>query len=131
MVRERGAQSTGSSLVTGDRRCIDQAQTAFWRSHRETAMKIALLLACLMISSGAFAECARNYRGETVCGNGESAGGYNRSTGTAWTSQTNQNGVHTTQTSRGGEAKTENGKGVVHGAGGKTCYRTANSHGCD
>lgn len=94
-------------------------------------MKIVLLLACLMISSSAFAECATNNRGQTVCGNGSTAGGYNRNTGTAWTSQTNQNGVRTTQTNRGGEAKTENGKGVVQGPGGKTCYRTANSHGCN
>ena len=94
-------------------------------------MKILLLLGCLMISSGAFAECATNSRGETVCGNGATAGGYNRNTGTAWQSQTNQNGVRTTQTNRGGEAKTANGKGVVKGPGGTTCYRTANSHGCN
>ena len=50
------------------------------------------------------------------CGNGQAAGGYNRNTGRAWTSQTNQNGVHTTQTNRG-EAKTMNGKGGVHRPG--------------
>ena len=94
-------------------------------------MKIVLLVACLIISSSAFAECATNNRGQTVCGNGSSAGGYNRNTGTAWTSQTNQNGVRTTQNNRGGEAKTANGKGVVRGPGGTTCYRTANSHGCN
>ena len=94
-------------------------------------MKILVLLMCLTVTSTAFAECATNSRGQTVCSNGQSAGGYNRNTGTAWTSQTNQNGVRTTQNSRGGEAKTVNGKGVVHGAGGTTCYRTANSHGCN
>lgn len=94
-------------------------------------MKIVLLVACLIISSSAFAECATNNRGQTVCGNGSSAGGYNRNTGNAWTSQTNQNGVRTTQNNRGGEAKTANGKGVVRGPGGTTCYRTANSHGCN
>ncbi|TDG06439.1 hypothetical protein E1N52_21245 [Paraburkholderia guartelaensis] len=94
-------------------------------------MKIVLLVACLIISSSAFAECATNNRGQTVCGNGSSAGGYNRNTGTAWTSQTNQNGVRTTQNNRGGEAKTANGKGVARGPGGTTCYRTANSHGCN
>lgn len=94
-------------------------------------MKTLLLLACLMVSSSVFAECATNARGETACGNGQTAGGYNRNTGTAWTSQTNSNGTRTTQTNRGGEAQTMNGKGVVHGAGGTTCYRTANSHGCN
>ena len=94
-------------------------------------MKTLVLLACLMASSSVFAECATNSRGQTVCGNGQSAGGYNRNTGTGWTSQTNQNGVHTTQTSRGGEAKTMNGKGVAQGPGGTTCYRTANHHGCN
>jgi len=54
-----------------------------------------------------------------------------RSPGKAWTSEKNQNGVRTTQTNQGGEAKTEDGKGVVHGPGGTTCYRTANSHGCN
>lgn len=94
-------------------------------------MRILALLVCLMTISNAFAECATNSRGETACGNGQAAGGYNRNTGTAWTSQTNQNGVRTTQSNHGGEAKTMNGKGVVQGPGGKTCYRSANSHGCN
>jgi hypothetical protein len=94
-------------------------------------MKTLVVLMCLMVSSHAFAECATNSRGETVCGNGQAAGGYNRNTGTAWTSQKNQNGVRTTQTNRGGDAQTMNGKGVAKGPGGTTCYRTANSHGCN
>jgi hypothetical protein len=94
-------------------------------------MKILVLLVCAMLCANVSAECARNARGETVCGNGQTGGGYNSNTGTAWTSQTNQNGVRTTQTNRGGEAKSMNGKGVVHGPGGTTCYRTANSHGCN
>lgn len=94
-------------------------------------MKTLVILACLMVSSSAFAECTTNARGETVCGNGQSAGGYNRNTGTAWTSQASQNGVRTTQTNIGGEAKTMNDKGAVKGPGGTTCYRTANSHGCN
>ncbi|QGZ58219.1 hypothetical protein [Paraburkholderia acidiphila] len=94
-------------------------------------MKDLVILECLVVTSNAFAECATNSRGQTVCGNGQAAGGYNRNTGTAWTSQTNQNGGRTTQTNRGGEAMTMNGKGVVHGPGGTTCYRSANSHGCN
>jgi hypothetical protein len=94
-------------------------------------MKILMILVCITLSANAFAECAKNARGETVCGNGQSAGGYNRNSGTGWTSQTNQNGARTTQTSKGGEAKTMNGKGVAQGPGGTTCYRTANHHGCN
>lgn len=94
-------------------------------------MKMLVVLTCAMLSANAFAECATNARGETACGNGQTSGGYNRNTGTAWTSQENQNGVRTSQTNRGGEAKTMNGKGVVKGPGGTTCYRSANSHGCN
>jgi hypothetical protein len=94
-------------------------------------MKTLLILACLMVTSNAFAECATNARGESVCGNGQTAGGYNQNTGKAWSSQKNQNGVRTTQTNRGGEAKTMNGKGVASGPGGTKCYQTANSRGCN
>jgi hypothetical protein len=94
-------------------------------------MKILVVVACLILSANASAECVRNARGQTVCGNGQTSGGYNRNTGTAWNSQVNSNGVRTTQTSRGGSATTMNGKGVVHNANGTTCYRTANSHGCN
>jgi len=94
-------------------------------------MKTLVILLGLVLSANAFAECMTNSRGQTACGNGQTAGGYNRNTGTAWTSQKNANGVTTTQTNRGGEAKTMNGKGVVKGPGGTTCYRSANSHGCN
>ena len=95
-------------------------------------MRILVIIVCVLLSANASAaECAKNARGETVCGNGQTAGGYNRNTGAAWTSQENQNGVRTTQTNRGGEAKTMNGKGVVEGPGGKKCYKTATSHGCN
>jgi hypothetical protein len=52
-----------------------------------------------------------------------SAAGYNARTGNAAASHTNPNGVTTTRTTRGGEAKTYNGMGVAHGAGGKTCVK--------
>src|ERR1700761_5053614 len=94
-------------------------------------MKTLVILACAVLCSNAYAECATNARGETVCGNGQTAGGYNRNTGNAWKSQKNQAGVTTTQTSRGGEAKTKNGNGVYKSPSGQTCYRTANSRGCN
>ncbi|SOE68354.1 hypothetical protein SAMN05446635_3285 [Burkholderia sp. OK233] len=92
---------------------------------------VLLALACAVLSSSAFADCATNARGETACGNGQTAGGYNPNTGNAWKAQKNQNGVTTTQTSKGGEAKTKNGKGVYKSPSGKTCYRSANSQGCN
>ena len=72
----------------------------------------------------------RNARGRTVCGNGEEAGGYNARTGNAWKSERNDAGVTTTETRRGGEAKTKNGKGVYKSSSGTTCVRTARNQGC-
>ncbi len=94
----------------------------------KVAMTILLLVA---LASSAFAECSTNAQGRLVCSNGNQAGGYNANTGNAWKSEKNGNGVTTTQTSRGGEAKTKNGKGVYNGPNGKTCYKTASSHGCN
>jgi hypothetical protein len=95
-------------------------------------MRILLIILTLtMLSTSAFAECYQNSYGRTECNNGEQAGGYNSNTGTAWKSEKNQNGVATTQTSRGGRAKTKNGKGVYQSPNGKNCYKTANSHGCN
>lgn len=93
---------------------------------------IAVIGLLLMVdSTSAFASCYTNARGRVVCNNGEQAGGYNANTGTAWKSERNSNGVATTQTSRGGEAKTKNGKGVYQSPSGKDCYKSANGHGCN
>jgi len=95
-------------------------------------MRIALIILTLMVfSPSAFAECYTNARGRNVCGNGQEAGGYNTRTGNAWKSERNQNGVATTQTSAGGEAKTKNGKGVYQSPNGKNCYKTAYNRGCN
>jgi hypothetical protein len=91
-----------------------------------------ILLTLMLFSSNAYANCVTNERGRVVCSNGsDAAGGYNSRTGTAWKSTRNQNGVATTQTSRGGTAKTKNGKGVYQSPNGKDCYKTASSHGCN
>lgn len=96
-------------------------------------MRILLVISALVLfSQGAFANCVTNERGRVVCSNGsDAAGGYNSKTGTAWKSTRNENGVATTQTSRGGEAKTKNGKGVYQSPSGKDCYKTASNHGCN
>lgn len=94
-------------------------------------MKLLVMLACVALSSTAFAECGTNGRGTTACNNGQTAGGYNANTGNAWKSQKNQAGVTSTETSRGGQAKTINGKGVYKSPTGKTCYRGAHSQGCN
>ena len=94
-------------------------------------MKILVMLACVVLSSSAFAECTTSSTGRTVCNNGQTAGGYNPNTGNAWKAQKNQTGVTTTQTSKGGEAKTRNGKGIYRSPGGKTCIKTANHQGCN
>jgi hypothetical protein len=91
----------------------------------------AVLLACLVSASVASAECRTTLGGRKICDNGQGAATYNPRTGTATKSQTNQNGVTTTQSSRGGQAKTKNGKGVYHAPNGKTCVKTANNKGCN
>ena len=95
-------------------------------------MRILMIILTLMVfSSSAFAECTTSARGRTVCSNGEdAAGGVNTRTGNAWKSEKNEAGVTTTETSRGGEAKTKNGKGVYKSSSGTTCVRTARNQGC-
>jgi hypothetical protein len=72
----------------------------------------------------------RNANGQVTCDNGQGSSGYNPRTGNAYSSQTNDQGVTSTQTRRGGQATTKNGKGTVTTPGGKTCYKTANNQGC-
>ena len=78
----------------------------------QLVMLIAVISLLLMVvSTSAFASCYTNARGRVVCNNGEQAGGYNANTGNAWKSERNSNGVATTQTSRGGEAKDQKRRG--------------------
>jgi|SRR5882757_8593889 len=105
--------------------------TVVYPSEPEKTVKTLAILLCALISANAFAECSTTATGRTVCNNGEAAGGYNPNTGNAWTAQKNQNGVTTTQTSKGGEAKTKNGKGVYQSPSGKDCFKTARNQGCD
>ena len=93
-------------------------------------MKILVILACLFFTSGVYAGCVKNAAGKVVCGNGSDAAHYNPNTGKAVKAETNSNGVTTTQSSRGGEAKTKNGKGVYQAPNGTTCVKTRNNQGC-
>jgi hypothetical protein len=90
-----------------------------------------LILTVMLASSSVYASCYTNALGHVVCNNGQAAGGYNANTGTAWKSQRGQYGVAHTQTSRGGQAMTKNGKGVYKSPNGTNCYKSANSHGCN
>jgi hypothetical protein len=93
---------------------------------RGDAMKVLLTMACVFLASGLFArDCAKNARGRTVCGNGQTATAVNPNTGNAAVAHKNQNGVTTTQTSNGGEAKTKNGVGVAQGPNGTTTAANA------
>ena len=94
-------------------------------------MRIPLIILTLIVfSTSAFAKCTTNEYGRVECSNGAQAGGFNANTGHVWDSERSQNGIATTQTSRGGRAKTKNGKGVYRSPNGKNCYKTASSHGC-
>jgi hypothetical protein len=68
-------------------------------------MKVLLLMACTIFSSGVFAaDCITNLRGQTVCSNGAKAVAVNPNKGTVTTAQKYPNGVTTTQSSNGTKA---------------------------
>jgi hypothetical protein len=85
---------------------------------------------CLALGLSANAQCVKNARGKTVCGDGTTAAAANPNTGKAAVAQKNQNGVTTTKTTTGGTAKTKNGTGVAQGPGGTTCAKTKNNAAC-
>lgn len=93
--------------------------------------KMMLLMVCWAFSATVLAECVKTPNGKTVCDSGQTTGGYNPNTGKAWKAETNQRGVTTTETSRGGQAATKNGVGVVKTPGGQTCVKTRNNQGCN
>ncbi|HEY6304521.1 MAG TPA: hypothetical protein VIX14_15800 [Terriglobales bacterium] len=73
-------------------------------------MKVLLMMTCMFLAASSLAQdCVTNFRGQTVCKNGNTAAAVNPNTGTAPVAQKNSNGVTTTQTSNGGEAKTKSG----------------------
>jgi hypothetical protein len=95
-------------------------------------MRVLLIALTLMLSvSTASARCRTTARGRTVCDNGQSDSGNYSLRGNRGQSQTNQNGVTTTQTSRGGELKANNGNAVYTSPNGKRCYKSANGQGCN
>src|SRR5690349_5802533 len=99
--------------------------------HLKGAMMLRAMICAVALlaftSSGSFAACSKDANGKVQC---DGQGGNGQRTRSGSSSQTNDNGVTTTQTGRGGEAKTKDGKGVVTTPGGKTCARTANNQGC-
>lgn len=80
-------------------------------------------------SSSGFAACSKDASGQVKC-DGQGPGGDNQRARSGSTTETNDRGVTTTQTGRGGEVKTKDGNAVVTTPGGKTCARTANNQGC-
>lgn len=95
-------------------------------------MKLASALACLLVvSTVQAADCVTNARGKTVCAKEGKAVVVNPNTGTAAKVEKSDAGVTSTQTAKGGQAKTKDGKGVYQSPSGKTCVKTANSQGCN
>ena len=76
----------------------------------------------VVVAPGAVAAPAYG-RGASAVETPHGAAAYNPYTGRGAASHTNPNGVTTTETARGGEAKTKNGMGDAHGAGGTTCVK--------
>jgi hypothetical protein len=89
-----------------------------------------MMMACMFLACNVGAECVKNARGKTVCSDGQTAAAANPKTGNAAVAQKNQNGVTTTQTTKGGTAKTKNGMGVAQGPGDETCAKGKNHQGC-
>jgi len=89
-------------------------------------MKVLLMMTCMFLASSLLAQdCVTNLRGQKVCKDGNTAAAVNPNTDNAAVAHKNQNGVTTTQTSYGGEAKSKNGVGVAQGSNGtKTAVNT-------
>jgi hypothetical protein len=94
------------------------------------SMKTIFLLMFLFSAQAVAADCVTNRYGKVVCANGQKAVKVNPNTGTAATAQKNANGVTTTNSSKGGTAKTKNGKGVYQSPSGTKCVKTAHQQGC-
>jgi len=92
--------------------------------------KVLLIMGCMFFTSGLFAQdCYKHLRGQTVCSNGQTAADANPNTDNAAVAHKNQNGVTTTQTSNGGEAKTKDGVGVAQGRSGNAAVAQKNQNG--
>jgi hypothetical protein len=94
------------------------------------SMKTIVLLMLFCSAQAIAADCVTNRYGKVVCANGQKAVKVNPDTGTAATAQKNANGVTTTNSSKGGTAKTKNGKGVYESPNGTKCVKTARQHSC-
>jgi hypothetical protein len=91
-------------------------------------MKPLLMMVGMFLASSLLAQdCVTNLRGQKVCKNGDTAVAVNPNTGNAAVAHKNSNGVTTTQTSYGGEAKSKNGVGVAEGANGSKAAVNTNT----
>lgn len=94
-------------------------------------MRVLSVVACVFLATPVLAQnCVTNARGKKVCGGPNAAAAVNPNTGRTAVAQKNSNGVTTTKTSTGGQAKTKNGMGVAQGPGGTDCAKGKNHEGC-
>ena len=89
------------------------------------SMTLIVMLAC----SSTHAACYRDASGKVTC-NGEGPSGNARQSWKNSHQEQNNFGVTTTQTNRGGELKTKNGRAIYKSPNGKNCYKTASGEGC-
>jgi hypothetical protein len=88
-----------------------------------------MILMVMLSCSSVYAACYRDASGKVTC-NGQ---GYSGNAGQSWKNshqEQNNFGVTTTQTDRGGELKTRNGKAIYQSPNGKNCYKTTHGYGC-
>jgi outer membrane lipoprotein-sorting protein len=88
---------------------------------------ISTIALAAMLAGSAYGACTQDSSGKINC-NGQ----YSQKA-QDWRNsnqQTNSFGATTTQSNRGGEIKTKNGRAVYTSPNGKKCYKTANNRGC-
>ena len=93
-------------------------------------MRILLpILIVMLCCSSAYAACSRDASGKITC-NGQGPSGNSRQSWKNSHQEENSFGVTTTQTNRGGEFKTKNGRAIYQNPSGKNCYKTERGRGC-
>jgi hypothetical protein len=93
---------------------------------------ISTIALVAMLSGPAYGACTQDASGKINCNGQGYSGKYSGNGHHSRNSdkQTNSFGVTTTQSNRGGELKTKNGRAVYTSPNGKKCYKTANNRGC-
>ena len=96
----------------------------------KSKMRIISTIALVaMLAGPAYGACRQDSSGKINC-NGQGPSGNRAQNWRNSNQDTNSFGVTTTQSNRGGEFKTKNGRAVYTSPNGTKCYKTENNRGC-